>query len=358
VPSVSNFSQDSSDIGKYAGTGLIQVYNSESLIPGVSPTPLTVRFSAKNKFTTSSELPPSVSLKHTLREANSHGGFTMSFGSKLMNDSDAKERFLSALKTWKCATKINFDTSSIHPNTGGIVCLIDIGSLPGGTLGVTKESHYKCKETVSGKFIRSSMARFTIIFNDSLPFYKGENPVSISDTQFDFEAVALHELGHSHGLNHVNQIDDVMYFSGETGTNGSGKRTLRAGDIEGGLYIMGISKVAYPATNCSFNPMTDADISDLGCSTQSNELIINKYNIIAFPNPVGVNLNIKVEGFERTYQTRFIVFDITGRQVKVVEMPIFNGEEVLDVSHLNTGMYFLEIRLGDFISQTTKFVKQ
>jgi len=52
-------------------------------------------------------------------------------------------------------------------------------------------------------------------------------------TEFDFETIALHELGHAHGLGHINDSESSMYFSIE---NGASKRGIQSKELDGALY--------------------------------------------------------------------------------------------------------------------------
>jgi hypothetical protein len=360
VPSVSNFAPDSSDIGKYAGTGRIQVFNSESFTSGISPEPITVRFSAKNKFTKFSENPPSISLKHTLREANNNGGITLTLGATLSADINAKARFLSALNTWKCATKVNFDTDATFPNTSSNVCLIDIGTVPNGVLGSTQESTFRCKTIGSnGNFVRSAQAKFKMLFSDSIPQYKGLDSLGIGLNEFDFESTALHEIGHAHGLNHTNQINDVMFWSGTTGLNGI-KRNLRPNDHEGGLYIMGISKISYPGTNCNFFPMIDDDLTTSNCLTPINEIPIrNSFSI--FPNPIQDQVIVKPSSIWEINQSKIstiYIRNIMGDLLISKSINIIPSKEYLiDTSSLKSGIYIITIEDGNMNFQSYKLIK-
>ncbi len=360
VPSISSFSPDSSDIGKYAGTGIIQVYNSESIIPGLSPEPITVRFSAHNRFTKLSENPSSVSLKHTLREANGNGGFTLTLGSNILADSDAKARFMDALKAWKCATKVNFDTISSFPNNNSFICAVDIGNIGTGALATTSTFVFRCKEPgSSGDYIRAATSRFNIIFNDSISFYKGLDPSGISSTQHDFQAVALHELGHAHCLNHVNQSDDLMFFSLPKGIGGTVKRNLTPGAIEGGLYIMSISKASYPGTNCTFDPMTDADISSLGCSSSTTDHS-DPNDIILYPNPTSNKLNIIIAKTHPLSSKIGVlrISNILGRVFVEQEINLHSNDEMsIDLSGVPNGLLLISIETESKIIFTSKLIK-
>ena len=97
------------------------------------------------------------------------------------------------------------------------------------------------------------MNEIDVGFNSSVNWEFG--PAPAAGGKFDFESVALHELGHAHGLGHVINSNAVMHFS--IGTN-QNKRTLGAGELDGGNAKMAYSLQPLCLTpNGVFGPMEE-----------------------------------------------------------------------------------------------------
>src|SRR6185295_13287015 len=59
-------------------------------------------------------------------------------------------------------------------------------------------------------------------------YYLGANTGGVGSSQFDFQTVVTHELGHALGLGHSSDSASVMFASLKTGT---AKRNLTAADL-------------------------------------------------------------------------------------------------------------------------------
>src|SRR5207249_5473850 len=59
-------------------------------------------------------------------------------------------------------------------------------------------------------------------------WYTGSDPGAVGQDQYDFETVAMHELGHGIGLGHSADAVSVMYA---TLASGVGKRNFTANDL-------------------------------------------------------------------------------------------------------------------------------
>ncbi len=137
------------------------------------------------------------------------------------NTSSAKTAFERALSTVQKKYGFNFfksnTTTTINEaaKDGENVVTFDNNANSIDPLAITTGQFIRC--SVSDKW---ELVEFDIVFNNNLPNSPNGTEVTwnyeIDDPdvyQFDFESVALHELGHAGQLKHVNEIDAVMYPS-------------------------------------------------------------------------------------------------------------------------------------------------
>jgi hypothetical protein len=134
---------------------------------------------------------------------------------------DAANEWNSALG--REAVKIERGNVSSNPRTADGVNSLTTGNLPGNALGVT----YSHVETQSGK-----------------PTIKEEDIViEPINNEEEFKAVALHEIGHALGAEHVKNEDAVMNATLETGDNSKIPTKLTQADINAvknvGVYVDG-----------------------------------------------------------------------------------------------------------------------
>lgn len=195
-------------------------------------------------------------------DINGEGGYSIQLNtnSGFASDTEAVAAFERAFNTWVCATDVNWtlDKSGISTTaTKDDFCVIEYSTgLPAGVLALTTSSYKgssssSCDQHNTLWRLRSFDIQFAA--PSSLPALTSWN-FSESDpshSQFDFESIALHELGHAHGLGHIIDEESVMHFSI---ANGIKKRTLKAEEIDAGAH-----KLTHSLTsNCvsSYDPMT------------------------------------------------------------------------------------------------------
>lgn len=123
---------------------------------------------------------------------------------------------------------------NVQGNDGTNIVSFDEGSpLGAGTLGVCFSYFSGCP---TGGTIRWFIAGQDILFNRTFNWNYGTN--SPSTGQFDFESVALHELGHAHLHGHVINPSAVMHFAfGPTQTG----RVLSINDLDGADFALNLS---------------------------------------------------------------------------------------------------------------------
>ncbi|MBW8049395.1 MAG: PKD domain-containing protein [Cytophagales bacterium] len=229
-----------------AGTGTIIVQNGAGQ-SGTSGSILTVDYSQLNVVTGGVAYQPD----HV--DDNGTGGYTWQMHVDFANNIAAKGSFERALETWRCETFINWyvgDSTLVDAvgKDGINIVRFDNGTeLPLGVLGVNYSFWSYCGEWY--------VDELDIVFNDGTNWQFG--PALPVSGQYDFETVALHELGHGHQLGHIIASAKVMHYALGSG---SAKRILDpVSDIAGGLYVMTQSTVA---NSCGPGPMNALNSSN------------------------------------------------------------------------------------------------
>ncbi len=208
-----------------AGTGVISVNGSNS-----SGT-LTIPYSHLN-------LTNGGIVYNTKHINQSGGGYTWTYNTAFNSNTAAKAAFQRSLQSWRCATFINWPTSATTSSISasandGINIVTFNSSLPAGVLG-------NCGSYWSGCGSNPNMTWFVTELDIQFSTTPGGGtwqygPAAPSFSQYDFESVTVHELGHGHQLGHVINSVDLMHYAL---SNGQSKRTLNTDDLNGGLAVM------------------------------------------------------------------------------------------------------------------------
>lgn len=251
-----------------AGTGAFNVITSNgTAISSVAP--LTITY---NQFEYKKN-------KIALINQNGAGGYTFTLNTDLSNNAAAKASFMRALNQWQCKTGVNI---AINPTTTSTTCSNQLDNinvisfatsscpLPAGALAVTYSSYTLC---ANSPIIPDGI---DMIFSPGASFYYGSD-AGIPSNQYDFESVALHELGHAFGQGHHSDYTEVMFPSI---ANGVAKRTLNtASDLASindiitrstAVAYCGYSKHVKATTACTaqVTPVSSQFITDktTGCA--------------------------------------------------------------------------------------------
>ncbi len=236
-----------------AGTGTFQVITSVNETV-VSPSAVTIPYAL---LTISSS---GVRYPVRLVNHNGAGGYTLVPNATFAANTAAFQAAVRALQTWRCGTYVNFALST---NTTSISCASDDGvnvlsfdtdacALPSGVLGATYNYYQSC---VSGGRQYWRRAGFDLIFRRTAPG-GGWNfgPQPPSSTQYDFESVVLHELGHAHLLGHIIAPGQLMHYAIGPGM---AIRTLgQSTDQAGGARVMQLSTASAPCGPGAMTPLT------------------------------------------------------------------------------------------------------
>jgi hypothetical protein len=227
-----------------AGTGSFLVNGTFS-----SPQPLVIRYSHISLNQDFSGFPTTTRQRYYLRNMDGLGGYTFVYSTNFLANTDAVLSFERALNTWKCNTGINWRaagvTASLYANDDENVVLFD-ASLPAGVLA-------RATSRFSGFATGTCNLENTVWWLEEVDIQARATGVTwqfgpglATGTQYDFETVILHELGHAHGLGHRIAPGQLMNFSV---ANASNIRTPAPQEIQGGL-----DKMAYSTIPTCFDP--------------------------------------------------------------------------------------------------------
>ena len=234
----------------FAGTGPINVNGTFT-----SGSSLTIDYSHTAINDNFSGFASATRQRYYFRNMNTQGGYTYRYNtpSGFSSNAPAQAAFQRALISWRCATGMNWrigaNTTVGLLNDNINVVMFD-NTLPPGVLA-------RATSNFAGSANGScNMANTVWCANDlDIQFFTDPpvsgfpweyGPATPSSSEYDFESVALHELGHHHGLNHVINPGAVMHWAL---ANGAFNRTLSANDIAGGN-----ARIAYSTTATCFNP--------------------------------------------------------------------------------------------------------
>ena len=230
-------SQITVEVPANAGTGTITVTNG-SAQTATSAGTLTVTYAHLNVDFD----PGSGTMAYQTDHVNDDGsgGYTWKMSTGFAGDAPAVAAFTRAFDSWRCSSGIYW---TIGSNTAvndavsdgtNVICYDNTAPLSAGILGVCYSYWAGC---ANGPTIVWYVSELDIIFDEGsniapLTWNYGTGLPTVNE--YDFESVAVHELGHGHQLGHVINPGAIMHYAI---SNGASNRSLSADDISGSNFV-------------------------------------------------------------------------------------------------------------------------
>lgn len=274
-------------------------------------------------------------VKHV--DISGNGGYTWQMTNNFAKKSDAVNAFLRAAENWRCGTLMNWDIGSNTTATGAVkdnVNIVQFTRFGDSRLGVCSSWYSGCFASGTAFF---HVSELDISFDSTRNWYYGTGTPGTS--QYDFETVATHELGHGQQLSHVIDNKKIMHYSLR---NGDRIVTLHSHDIEGGAYVREQSKIG---TVCFSKKYKAINASDCNITKPKAKFSAN----ILTPCPgTNVKFTDETEGKVNTYSWKF------GSDASTASA---NGAGPYTISYSSSGDKTVELIVSnDFGSDTATMV--
>jgi len=332
------------EIPSEAGTGRIRVTHNDNNIT-VSADDLTISYSELNVIHDPGSGDQAYQLQHI--DDNGNGGYTWEMHTDFFNDTEhpgARAAFERAFDNWRCNTEINWVISGtptttdvigvdvdpadgeLEPDDVNVIRFDNGNELDTNVLGTCYSWYTGCSFT--NGTVEWYVTKMDIVFDDDTNWNFSTGLPALSE--YDFESVALHELGHGHQLGHVINTNDVMHYAISIAED---QRVLANDDITAAIAIQSRST---GSSVCNEDPMTDSTT----CSLNVEDNVFND-TISIFPNPatgeffIRKDVSINVENAS--------IYDVSGRLMLNIDITNTNEIITVNVSGWSKGIYFVNI---------------
>lgn len=147
--------------------------------------------------------------------------------------------------------------------------------------------------------------------------------------------------------------DSVWFLPGSLTTSGS--QTVNACDS---IWLEDASHTTVPDPNLA-NNRTCANMTYAYFATEINNLQVNHNEIILFPNPATKKLSLLYNFENGAKGANVVITDAAGRVVLTQDLGrnLYGSQEITlnNISSLNAGMYFLQVRTDEGKTALSKF---
>jgi len=205
--------------------------------------------------------------------------------------------------------------------------------LSSGTLGVCYYWAGRYTGCPTGDPVQYFISELDIVFNDDVTWNFGPNLTTVLG-EYDFETVALHELGHGHQLGHVIDTNAVMHYALSFNEE---QRSLTTDDINGAADVQARSNTNSVCDIPELPPMTDYDGT---CSLSVDDAFLNEA-VKVYPNPS--NGEVFITNDQNINLKSLTIFEMSGRKIADFDLSGNSKTKVVNFQNVSKGMYLISI---------------
>lgn len=363
MPSFNRALLASSNKNNTPGTGAFKVVTSSS------QTVTSVANSASQNFTVSWSLLATDNAstggrkrKLNLINSNSQGGYTLYCDTSVGKHPFRYNIVRRALHDWSCLTTSSivliYDSTITNSPSINFLRFTNFGALT--PFAITTIAGGSCPTTLN-----KAILNFDIDVRSDENWFYDTTGLALPANMADFYEIISHELGHCLGLQHIIDVNSLLYFAGNYSSSlipAINRRKVKqySEEVNGGLFQVSNSiAVISPAdAGCSF---TDIAPYQGNCSNiiAVKEISNNQMNAKLFPNPSTdgyITITFTAEGSK---ESLIQVNDMLGNIVFNNQVSNSSNEvsETVNLSSLSAGIYILTLHSSSYKS-TFKIIKQ
>jgi hypothetical protein len=332
----------STGLNYFAGTGPVSVVVGGAR--GTSSGTLTITFSQQEAQSVDGPVPA------LLGDFNGLGGYTVVMNTNFAANTQAAKDLQTAMNTWSCSDHINWrigaNTSSttVADDQVNIIRFSNSGELATNTLGATSQNmRVFCGTGATRRWYCTGfdMRYNTQIILSPYTYNMSFGPAAATNSEYDFETVIVHELGHCHQMGHIIKPNYMLHYAIN---NGQTTRTLHPELAAGGVYNSNTSS-ATATCNLTTPAATQMTLyTPSSCATGINEKNTNT-ELTIFPVPVNNMLNIVLNNTSGETLQNIYVYDQLGKEVLLKNFGSNSGltNTTVNTESLSEGIYFARI---------------
>jgi hypothetical protein len=272
-----------------------------------------------------------------LTDNNKKGGVTWLVHPVYWNNPEIKQAIADVVQEFRCKTGVNY---IIEPLTQWVPLNLGQGKhiiAPDSSLAVVGFNDRLWASCIVGAETFYHNQTQLLRFNTQQNWYYGKGQPPAGAAKFRY--VMFHEMGHSLGLGHVNELGESMYPTVTLlpSDNWCKRDTITISEQRAIKHYISLSQ-NFTFRGCGITPMKpNMDCKDVFGQNLRTASLENEESWL-FPNPTSSSVQLKLSAIE---QAEFSLWDIRGQKVMYSQV---NGLETLILpQNLADGIYLVKL---------------